>query len=158
MDLFTRQVYRDIIIDSLRYSIKEKGLRLFTYVIMSNHIHIICRSKEGYNLSGIIRDLKKFTAKQIVKTILEQNESRREWMLVIFRKAGTSNPNNKNFQVWRQDNHPIELYTASVIEQKLEYIHMNPVRAGLVEKAEDYIYSSARYYAEMDSILKVEHL
>jgi hypothetical protein len=79
-------------------------------------------------------------------------------MLVIFGKAGTSNPNNKCFQVWRQDNHPIELYTNLVIDQKKEYIHMNPVRAGIVANAEEYIYSSARNYCNMKCILEIEQI
>jgi REP element-mobilizing transposase RayT len=118
VDIFTRKVYRDIITDSLTYCIKEKGLRLFAYVLMSNHMHLICRAKEGYKLSEIIGDFKKFTVKKIIQIIQREPESRREWMLVIFGKAGTSNPNNKCFQVWRQDNHPIELYTNLVIDQK----------------------------------------
>jgi REP element-mobilizing transposase RayT len=156
VDIFTRKVYRDIIIDSMQYCIKEKVLRLFSYVIMSNHIHMICAAKEGIKLSDIIRDLKKYTSKQIIKAILDEPESRREWMLVIFSKAGSSNPNNKTYQVWRQDNHPIELYTNEVIDQKMEYIHMNPVRAGIVQNPEDYLYSSARNYAEMENILDIE--
>jgi REP element-mobilizing transposase RayT len=125
---------------------------------MSNHVHIICRTKEGFKLSDIVRDFKKFTSKEIIKIIQTEPESRREWMLVVFGKAGNSNPNNKTFQVWRQDNHPIELYTNSVIDQKMEYIHMNPVKSGIVQNAEDYIYSSARNYAELDSVLEIEKM
>jgi putative transposase len=158
VDIFTRKVYKDIVIDSMRYCLKEKGLRLFSYVIMSNHIHMVCAAKEGLNLSDIIRDFKKFTAKQIIRTIQTIPESRKEWMLVIFGKAGNSNPNNKTYQVWRQDNHPVELYSNSVIEQKIEYIHLNPVRAGIVQNPEDYIYSSARNYAEMEYILEIEFI
>jgi hypothetical protein len=76
--------------------------------------------------------------------------------LVIFGKAGSSNSNNKSYQVWRQDNHPIELYTNSVIDQKIEYIHMNPVRAGIVQNPEEYIYLSARNYADLESSFDIE--
>ena len=111
---------------------------------MSNHVHMVCQAKEGFKLSDTIRDFKKFTAKKILQTIQIEPESRREWMLVIFGKAGSSNPNNKTYQVWRRDNHPIELYTNSVIDQKIESIHVNPVRAGIVQNPEEYIYSSTR--------------
>ena len=156
VDVFTRKIYNDILIDSLKYCISEKGLRLFTYVIMSNHIHLICSSRSGFNLSDIIRDFKKYTAKQIIKSIQTEAESRREWMMVIFEKAGKSNPNNKTYQLWRQDNHPIELYSNRVIDQKIDYIHNNPVRARWVKQAEDYLYSSAGYDAEIDSLIEIE--
>lgn len=154
-DIFTRPSYRDLIIESLNFCRRNKGLEIYAYVIMSNHLHLVVRSNEN-SLSNTIRDFKKFTTKQIINTIQTEPESRREWMLVIFGKAGKSNLNNKNYQVWRQDNHTIELYTNSVIDQKINYIHMNPVRAGIVEKAEDYIYSSARNYAELDYVLEIE--
>jgi REP element-mobilizing transposase RayT len=158
VDVFTRKVYRDILIDSLNFCTKEKGLRIFSCVIMSNHIHMVCRAQEEYKLSEIIRDFKKFTAKQIIKAIQTEAESRREWMLAVFGKAGSSNPNNKIYQVWRQDNHPIELYTNSVINQKIEYIHMNPVRAGIVANSEDYLYSSARNYSDLESVFEIEKI
>ena len=125
VDVFTRQSYCDIIIDSLRYCIKEKGLQLFGYVIMNNHMHLICRVKKGNKLSEIVRDFKKYTAKKIIHEIQTNPESRKDWMIVIFSKAGKSNPNNKEFQLWKQDNHPIELYFDSVFIQKLNYIHNN---------------------------------
>jgi len=126
---------------------------------MTNHVHIIAKAREGYLLTNIIRDLKKYTSKQIMKSIAEnQQESRKEWMLSIFRKAGEYNTNNTHFQFWRQDNKPIELYSNAVIDQKLHYIHDNPVEAGIVDEPEHYIYSSARDYAGINGILEVELL
>jgi len=157
IDVFTRRVYKDILIESLQYCQKEKGLRLFGYVIMSNHVHLIAMANDGYNLSDIIRDFKKFTSKQIIKTINNnRQESRKEWMLGIFRKAGKQNSNNKEFQFWQQDNHPIELYTNAVIDQKMDYIHNNPVVEGSVSRPEDYLYSSARNYAGLDTMIEIE--
>ncbi len=92
-------------------------------------------------------DFKKFTGKQILKTIIEHpGESRKEWMLQIFKKAGESNSRNINYQFWQQDNQPRIIYTPDFGRQKLEYIDNNPVEAGMVEKAEEYVYSSARDY------------
>ena len=159
IDVFTRLEYRDIIINSLCYCKKKKGLRLYAYVIMSNHLHLIVAADIGYNLSNIIRDFKKYTSKQIYKAI-ENNprESRKEWMLSLFRNAGERNINNKSHQFWQQHNHPVNLYSNAVIDQKLEYIHQNPVKAGIVANAEDYLYSSARNYADMDSVIDIELL
>ena len=80
IDVFTRKDYKDVVIDSLNYCIKSKGMILYGYVIMSNHVHLIIQSKNG-KLSDLIRDFKKFTATTILKKIKTKPESRREWML-----------------------------------------------------------------------------
>lgn len=119
IDVFTRRDYKDIVVDSLIYCQKEKGLELYSWCVMSNHVHLIARAKEGYELSNILRDLKRHTSKQVLKAIQENpKESRKEWMLSIFKKAGEYNSNNKQYQFWRQDNKPIELYSPKVIDQK----------------------------------------
>ena len=86
IDIFTRKVYKDIVVSSLDYCLKEKGMILYGYVIMSNHIHLIVQSKEG-KLSDLIRDFKKFTSKNILEAIQTDPESRRQWMLDLFKKA-----------------------------------------------------------------------
>ncbi|MFW5879435.1 MAG: transposase [bacterium] len=110
IDIFTRREYKYIITDSLQYCREQKGLELYGYVIMTNHIHLICQAKDGHQLSDILRDFKRHTAKHILKEIQEHpQESRREWLLELLQKAGEKNQKNKIYQVWRQDNHPIEL-------------------------------------------------
>ena len=113
---------------------------------MSNHLHLVA-SAQNKDLSDILRDFKKFTSKQIVKAIQDnKQESRREWMLQIFKQAGEANSRNSEFQFWQQDNQPKELYSPAFVFQKLNYIHNNPVEAGIVERPEEYLYSSARDY------------
>lgn len=153
-DLFTRQVYRDIMIDSLWYCQQNKGLELYAYVIMSNHIHLLAKSQNN-NLSDIIRDLKRHTSKKIIEAIENGNESRREWLLMVFRYAAHGHQRNNEYQVWTHENHAEEIYSNSFIEQKVEYIHNNPVRSGIVLKPEDYKYSSARNYAGLESVLDI---
>ena len=157
VDIFTRQVYRDIIIDSIKYAIENKGFQLFAYVIMSNHIHLISNSSEG-RLSDTIRDIKKYTSKRIIETIHSINESRREWLLNCFEFKARQHSRNKNFQVWTHENHAIHLYSPEFTFEKLNYLHQNPVRAGIVANAEDYMYSSARNYADLNNLLEVEIL
>ncbi|MCF8427350.1 MAG: transposase, partial [Bacteroidia bacterium] len=82
-DIFTRKIYRDIVIDSFKYCCENKGLEIYAYVIMSNHVHLIMRSILG-NLSGTIRDMKKFTSKRIIEAVINGNESRRDWLLLVF--------------------------------------------------------------------------
>jgi REP element-mobilizing transposase RayT len=149
LDVFTRQEYRDIFLDSVRFCQQNKGLEVCAYVIMSSHIHMIIGRNGEEGLDAIIRDIKKFTATKIIETIKgNERESRKELLLWLFERAGKRNSNNKNYQFWLQHNHPIELSTNEMINQRLEYIHRNPVEAGIVLSPEDYLYSSAVNYAE----------
>jgi REP element-mobilizing transposase RayT len=157
IDIFTRQVYKDIIIDSFKYSIEHKDFQLFAYVIMSNHIHLIANSSSG-RLSDTIGDIKKYTCKKIIEAIQTIPESRRDWLLNRFSFRAKQHSRNKNYQVWTHENHAKYLYSNEFIAEKLEYLHQNPVRAGIVANPEDYIYSSARNYAELDSVLEIELL
>ena len=155
IDVFTRKTYKDVVIESLDYCIQNKGMILFGYVIMSNHIHMIIQSQEA-TLSDLIRDFKKFTAKSILEKIQNSPESRREWMLERFKLATESHSRNKNYQLWQYGNHPEEVYSNKFMWSKLDYIHLNPVRAGIVEKASNYVYSSASAYVSDSGLLKIE--
>ena len=146
VDVFTRKEYRDIVLESIKHCQVERGLWLHCWCIMSNHLHLIA-SARNHDLSDILRDFKKFTSKQIITAIENsKHESRRDWMLPTFRKGGEANSRNKNYQFWRQDNHPKECYSSAFTVQKINYIHNNPVEAGIVDKPEEYCYSSARDY------------
>ena len=159
VDIFTRNSYRQIIIDSLEYCIKEKGLVLNAYVIMTNHIHIIARVEHPNELSSFIRDFKKFTSKKILAELNSNyKESRREWILRLFKYFAKFNKKNSEYQFWKQDNHPIELVSKKWVIQKLDYIHLNPIRGGWVEHAEDYLYSSAKNYAGIKGKIDIELL
>jgi REP element-mobilizing transposase RayT len=87
IDVFTHKNYKFIVIDSLKYCVKEKGLEIFGYCLMSNHLHMIARASGKYSLSDILRDFKKFTSKSIVNKIINKSESRCDWMLQFFREA-----------------------------------------------------------------------
>ncbi|MCL2593328.1 MAG: transposase [Defluviitaleaceae bacterium] len=154
IDIFTRQVYRDIVIDSLRFCQQNKGLEVYAFVVMSNHIHLLLRSFPG-KLSDTIKEFKSFTAKQILETIQTEPESRRDWMLNLFEFSAKQHKRNSKYQVWTHENHAEIIYSDKFIEQKINYIHENPVQAGIVEKAEDYLYSSARNYADLSTVLEV---
>lgn len=142
VDVFTKKEYKDIVINSLHNCIQNKGLQVYAFVIMSNHLHLIISSgKEP--LSGIIRDFKKFTAKRIIDAIQTVNESRREWLLNKFRYAGSRNSNNITYQFWKQDYHAVQIANVKMLQQRREYLHYNPVRAGIADRQEDNVYSSA---------------
>jgi REP element-mobilizing transposase RayT len=155
-DIFSRKLYRDIILDSLKYCRKSKGLNLFAYVIMTNHMHVIMQSRVG-DLSGLVRDFKKFTSKAILKEVNEnKQESRREWLEMVFRYHAKYNKRANEMQLWTHENHAVELSTNDMIDSRLEYIHEDPVRAGWVENAEDYLYSSARNYAGLPTLIDID--
>lgn len=153
-DVFTRKENRDIIIDSFRHCIKHKGLNVYAYCIMSNHIHMVVNCKEPFQLKDTIRDFKKHTAKENLKLINTNKESRRIWLLDLFESNAMKSKKHKRYKFWKGGNHAIELIKPNFTWQKIEYIHQNPVKAGLVSKATDWIYSSALNYADEEAILE----
>ena len=155
-DIFTRQVYRDIIIDSLSHCRNKRALNVFAYVIMTNHVHAILQSRSD-DLSGTIRDFKKFTSKSILKELQSNpKESRKDWLEMIFKYHAKFNKRNGDYQFWTHENHAIALDTDQIFDSRFEYIHNNPVRAGWVEKPEDYLYSSARNYANLEPVMEID--
>ncbi len=134
IDVFKRREYKDIIVDSLNYCIKNKGLVVYAWVIMSNHVHLVIE-RRSVALEDVMRDLKKRTSKTILKAIEENpQESRKEWMLWMFGRAGVKNGSNTKYQFWQQHNQPIELgIEAFAIDSSIDYIHNIPVKAGFVD-------------------------
>jgi REP element-mobilizing transposase RayT len=154
VDIFTRQVYRDIVIDSLKFCQQHKGLEIYAFVIMSNHIHLLIRS-DNSKLSDTIREFKSFTAKKMLETIHSESESRKEWMLNLFEFAAKKHKRNEKHQIWTHENHAEIVYSNPFMDSKINYIHENPVRAGIVARSEEYLYSSARNYAGLQGVLDV---
>jgi putative transposase len=105
----------------------------------------IASATDEDSLSDILRDFKKFTSKAIIETIKEIPESRREWLLNLFWYAGKNNKKIKNFKVWQDGNDAKEIHSTAFLEEKMNYIHENPVRAEIVSNPVDYLYSSALY-------------
>ncbi|MCA1919677.1 MAG: transposase [Flavobacterium piscis] len=157
IDVFTREEYFGSIVESLDYCRKNKGMEIYGYCIMPSHVHLIFRSENG-DPSGLIRDFKGFTSRKMLKVIEENpQESRKEWMLWMFERAGKKNSNVKFRQFWQQNNKPIEIWSFKVFEQKLNYIHNNPRETGFVTNPVDWKYSSARNYGDNDqTVLEID--
>ena len=156
--VFIRDIYFQLLVESLTYCRETKGMELFAYCIMPNHVHLIFKSSTG-NPSGLIRDLKKYTSKKLIQTIRTNfKESRRERLLDMFQKAGQSKSNIAKYQFWQHHNHPIELWSTAVIRQKLKYIHNNPVKSGFVESPEDWKYSSAANFSGKPAVLEIDEI
>ena len=124
---------------------------------MSNHVHYIL-SSEGELLPNIIRDHKKYTSKEIVKAINTPMESRREWMMKQFEYNAIWHKHKGDYMFWQEGYRPIELFSNQLMDQKLKYIHENPVKAGIVLKPEDYNFSSARTYAGESGFIPIDYL
>ena len=117
---------------------------------------MIASASEGNNLSDILRDFKKFTSKEVTNSIKEIPESRRDWMLNLFWYAGKNDKKIKNYKVWQEGNDAKEIHSTDFLEQKMEYIHNNPLRAEIVANQMDYLYSSARDYSGEKGLVNIE--
>lgn len=182
VDIFTKAVYFEILINSLKFCQKEKGLIIHAYVLMTNHLHMIVRcarllgsqasSQRAFGapplrgdhtsfasdhqskprLSQILQDFKRHTATKIFKELQEDN---RTYIQEVLRYQRSNK--NIEFQLWQHDNHPIVIESDKFFQQKLVYIHNNPVKQQFVEAPEHWLYSSARnYYFNDHSIIDVD--
>ena len=155
IDVFTRQVYFNVLAESVDYCRQEKGMELFAYCFMPSHIHFIFRSSNDQP-SELLRDFKRHTSTKVIEAIKNNSqESRKEWLLWMFERAGKKNATTSKHQFWQQHNKPIELWSEKVIKQKINYIHNNPVESGLVVNPEDWKYSSARNFQEDHTVLNI---
>ena len=158
IDVFVRPLYCDILIDSLIYCKNNLGLELYCWCIMPSHVHLIFKAKDN-NPEILLGRFKEHTSKQIVKAIKENSqESRKEWMLSMFERAGLKSSNVKKNQFWQHNNQPIELWSTEVIEQKADYLHDNPVTAGFVNEAWHWKYSSAIDYSGGKGLIEIDYL
>lgn len=151
IDIFTRTRYKQVVTDSLSYCQAHKGLVIYAWVLMTNHLHLIVGSAEDGTISEIIRDFKRHTSNSILRILKDDfKESRREWMLAHFHY------DKKPAHFWHEGYYPEKIETHSFFIQKMNYIHDNPVRQGFVVRQEDYPYSSAINYAGKKGLLEVD--
>jgi REP element-mobilizing transposase RayT len=155
VDIFTRLNQKYNIINSLKYCQENKGLEIYAYCIMHSHIHMLCKATDGFILSDIMRDFKKHTSKKIIQSIVNEPESRREWLLPYFEKACEHLKRVQTYKVWQDGYHAEIVESNWFIKQKVNYIHNNPVKDKVVTLPEDYYFSSARNYAGLENDLDV---
>jgi len=157
VDIFTRPTYKYIVVESLQYCIQQKGLIIYAWVLMSNHLHTIVACDEHVKIGDIWRDFKKFTSKKILETLENDTaESRRKWMLDRFEFRARNDKRIKQYKFWQDGNDGQLIFSDDYLRQKLNYIHNNPVKAEFVNNPEEYRYSSAVDYAGGKGLLKIE--
>jgi putative transposase len=146
IDIFIRENYCSIIIDALKFYIQDR-LELFAYCIMPSHIHLIFRDKQN-EPEKLLGNIKRYTSNKIQEAIDNNpEESRKGWLIWMMKRAASKTSNVNKRMLWQHHNKPIELWSQEVINQKLNYIHQNPVEAGFVTETEHWKYSSANNYA-----------
>lgn len=157
IDVFVREEYNKIIIESWKHCQEKKGLEIYGWCIMPSHVHMIIGSKKT-KLQDIVRDMKKHTSSELRKAIKNNNfESRKEWIIWMMERAGMKNGNNKDWQFWQQHNKPTEIKDQKMFDKTLDYIHQNPVQAGFVIREEDWKYSSARDFCGMKGLVVLSY-
>ena len=156
LPIFASEQYCRIITDSLAFCRAEKGLLVHAYVVMLTHVHTILSAQDGADLSAILRDSRKFTAKQIVQRLNDDSNRLFDW---VFRDAARKDGRpEESYKVWQPGAHPETLVSEKFVMQKLEYLHNNPVRKGLVYAPEHWRYSSAPFYVlgQKDGPLEID--
>ena len=152
-DVFTRRDYCELVCESINYCQRKKDLTVYAWCIMTNHVHLICSSPK---LASTIRDFKKYTSKELYRSIKQNpQESRKGWLLWLINSAGEFSIKHEEYKFWQPGYHPVLLNSNQMLDQRLVYLHQNPVKAGFVEEPEQWYYSSARDYAGEKGRLEV---
>ena len=149
LPIFTRPEAVDIVLDSWRHLQREREFRLFGYVILENHLHLIASAPR---LSPVMQSFKSYTAGRIVD-LLERHST--EVVLRQLRAHKARHKTQSEHQVWQEGNHPKQIQDEQMMWQKLEYIQNNPVKRGYVDDPLDWRYSSARNYAQKPGLIDV---
>ena len=155
IDIFTRKDYKIIIVDALNYCVEKKGIEIYGWVLMTNHLHLIARAQEGFCLSHIIRDFKKFTSKRLTERMRAIGESRRDWILDKLNFEARRTGRAENFKVWQDSNHAVCIESGNWLSQRLYYIHQNPVKQMIVQEPHEYLFSSAVDYSGGTCLVKI---
>lgn len=155
IDFFIRDEYKQELIKSWQHCMEHKGLQIYGWGIMTSHVHMIIGTNEK-KLDEIVGEMKSYTSTRFKILISEHpQESRKEWIIWMIRRAGIRNSNNTDWQFWQQHNKPIEIKDQEMFDKVLQYVHDNPVAAGFVDKAEDWKYSSARDFCGVKGLINL---
>ena len=153
MKIFTQPSFIIPIIDSLNYYRYQYACKLIGYVIMPDHIHLLIWPQVEKAVTDFMRDFKRFTSGRITRQA--KIEGKTEW-IKLFEAAGTE-IERAEYKVWQDSFWEQSIYTEKFLRQKLDYIHLNPVRAGIVDAAENYPYSSYRnYYLGDNQLIEID--
>ena len=157
IDVFVRPAYKQVVVDALNYFIETQGLVVYSWCLMTSHLHLIVRTREATAPAYFERDFKKYTTPIILKTIEMEMDFRREWMMQRFEDYGKPLRRIEKFHLWQNCSGPfrIDCQQPRMLLDRIAHIHENPVREKIVEQPEAYVFSSARDYAGMRGLVNV---
>ena len=149
LPIFTRPATVNILLQSFQYLQQQHQLKLYGFVILENHMHWLAQSE---NLPKDIHRFKSYTAKMIIRHLQQQQQYKLLKQLAFYKKKHKA---DRQYQLWEEGSHPEEIQGEQMLLQKLEYIHLNPVKRGYVDDASDWRYSSARNYQQGEGLIDV---
>ncbi|HUB61157.1 MAG TPA: hypothetical protein VL978_10665 [Puia sp.] len=158
IDLFVRPAYKEVIAAALNHFIHTQGLNLYCWCLMSSHLHLVLRTKDAAAPAWFERDFKKYTTPALLKTIEVEMDLRREWMLQRFEEYGRSLRRLEKYLLWQNCSSPLRIENDQprILMDRITHIHENPVREGIVDQPEAYLFSSARDYVGIHGLVAVK--
>jgi REP element-mobilizing transposase RayT len=158
IDLFVRPAYKQVIADALNHFIRTQSLNLYSWCLMSSHLHLVLRTKDGSAPAYFERDFKKYTTPALLKTIEVEMDLRRDWMLQRFEEYSKSLRRLEKFHLWQNCSSPFRIENGQprLLMDRIAHVDENPVREGIVDQPESYLFSSARDYAGIRGLVAVK--
>jgi putative transposase len=158
IDVFVRPAYKQVVVNALNHFVDTQGLIVYAWCLMSSHVHLLIKTREGNGPAYFERDFKRFTTPEILKAIEVEMDPRREWMIKQFENFGTSLKKIEKFHLWQNCSSPLHIDCGQpqLLLDRIGHIHENPIRERIVELPENYLFSSARDYAGMKGLVKVK--
>lgn len=149
LSIFSISGVAQIILDSLKFHQQHRGLTLYAYVVMEDHIHLVIQSDY---LEKNMRTFKSFTARQIIDLLKTRGN---DFYLHKLRDLKLSHHKGSEFQCWQEGYHPKQIISDKMMIQKIEYVHNNPVQRGYVDNPRDWIHSSACDYQGQKGMIPI---
>lgn len=158
LDIFVRPLYKEVITRTLNHFVETQGLIIYAWCLMTSHLHLLIKPHEGNGPAYFERDFKKYTTPEIIKAVEMEMDLRKEWMMQRFEDFSKSLKKIEKFHLWQSCSSPLHIDAdqPSLLLDKIDHIHENPVRERIVELPENYLFSSARDYAGLKGLVKVQ--
>jgi REP element-mobilizing transposase RayT len=158
IDLFVRPAYKQVIADALNHFIRAQGLHLYSWCLMGSHLHLVLRTRDAAAPAYFERDFKRYTTPALLKTIEMEMDLRRDWMLQRFEGYGNTLRRLEKYHLWQNCSGPLRIENDQprLLMDRIAHVHENPVREGIVDQPEAYLFSSARDYAGIRGLVAVQ--
>jgi putative transposase len=157
VDIFIRPSYKQIIADTLNHLIQHKKFTVYAWCLMSNHLHLVARAHDGSGLAAIEKEFKKQTTNAMLGIIDSEPDLRKNWMLQRFEQSSQNLKRLERFQLWQSCSNPthIDFNHVFKLQERILFVHENPVRDKIVASPSEYLYSSAGDYAGKKGLVNV---